>query len=140
MQPEVPQTASPQFEQAPLAPPSAYEHVPTLPSVETAPLAGGERVEQVAEARATAQDASQLARGVQGVVPSLPVSNDTSSSAGILVPAVAADDDVIEGEWVAKAKEIIERTKDDPRARTDQVNMLQREYLQKRYGKQVGAA
>ncbi len=54
-------------------------------------------------------------------------------------PLVAADEDVIEKEWVDKAKAIIQQTKDDPYKRTQQVNALQRDYLQKRYGKVVGA-
>ena len=63
-----------------------------------------------------------------------PVASSTSS------PLVAADEDLIEKEWVDKAKEIIEQTKDDPHSRTQKVNELQRDYLQKRYGKVVGAS
>ena len=55
-------------------------------------------------------------------------------------PLVAADEDLIEKEWVDKAKQIIEQTRDDPHARTQKVNELQRDYLQKRYGKVVGAS
>lgn len=55
-------------------------------------------------------------------------------------PAVAADEDLIEKEWVDKAKHIISETKDDPAARERQVGRLQADYLRKRYGKELGAS
>lgn len=53
-------------------------------------------------------------------------------------PAVAADEDLIEKEWVDKAKKIITETKDDPYAREREVGKLQADYLKKRYGKELG--
>jgi Txe/YoeB family toxin of Txe-Axe toxin-antitoxin module len=55
-------------------------------------------------------------------------------------PAVAGDEDVIEKEWVDKAKKIIQETKDDPYTRTTRVNELQKDYLKKRYNKDLGAS
>lgn len=52
-------------------------------------------------------------------------------------PTVAADDDVIEKEWVNKAKKVINQTKGDPYAKEREVSKLQADYMQKRYGKQV---
>lgn len=52
-------------------------------------------------------------------------------------PLVAADDDLIEQEWVKKAKVIIEQTKTDPRLQESEVSKLQADYLKKRYGKEV---
>ena len=59
---------------------------------------------------------------------------------GISSVVSITDDELIEKEWVDKAKQIIEQTRDDPHARTAQVNALQRDYLQKRYGKVVGTS
>jgi len=56
------------------------------------------------------------------------------------MPALANDDDLIEKEWVDKAKKIIAETKDDPYRREQEVNRLQADYLKKRYGKELGAA
>lgn len=53
-------------------------------------------------------------------------------------PAVAADDDLIEKEWVDKAKKIISETKDNPRKREEDVSRLQIDYLEKRYGRKIG--
>lgn len=54
-------------------------------------------------------------------------------------PTVANDDDLIEKEWVDKAKKIIAETQDDPYRREQEVNKLQIDYLRKRYGKELGA-
>jgi len=52
-------------------------------------------------------------------------------------PAVADDVDVIEKEWVNKARSIVDATRDDPHKQEKEVSKLQAEYLLKRYGKQV---
>lgn len=56
------------------------------------------------------------------------------------MPILAADEDLIEKEWVDKAKKIIAETADNPRQREEAVSQLQREYLRKRYGKELGSA
>ena len=53
-------------------------------------------------------------------------------------PLNAGDDDLIEKEWVDKAKKIITETKDDPHQREQEVGKLQADYLRKRYGKELG--
>ena len=55
-------------------------------------------------------------------------------------PSVAADDEVIEKEWVDKAKKIIIETKDDPYRQEKEVSKLQADYLKKRYGKDIKIA
>lgn len=54
-------------------------------------------------------------------------------------PISANDDDMIEKEWVNRAKQILTQTKDDPYAREKAIGELQRDYLMKRYGKQLGS-
>jgi hypothetical protein len=53
-------------------------------------------------------------------------------------PIVANDDDLIEKEWVDKAKQIISETKDDPYRREREINKLQIEYIRRRYGREIG--
>ena len=53
-------------------------------------------------------------------------------------PMVAADDDLIEKEWVDKVKDVINKTKDNPHARENSIKKLQIEYVKKRYGKIIG--
>lgn len=67
-----------------------------------------------------------------GVAPSDKTVSDT--------PLVAADEDLIEKEWVDRAKKIVEETKDDPYRREQEVGKLQADYLRKRYGKELGAS
>lgn len=132
----------PGVEQAPTPLSVGPEAIPSLPPVEAAPMGGLERFEQAAEAGAQASDAASVAAGVAAptVVPQQPVAAPPQQATSLNTPLVAADEDVIEKEWVDKAKEIIQQTKDDPYKRSQQVNELQRDYLQKRYGKVVGAS
>lgn len=43
--------------------------------------------------------------------------------------------DVIEKEWVEKAKKVISQTKDNPREQSFELTGMKREYIQKRFGK-----
>jgi hypothetical protein len=52
-------------------------------------------------------------------------------------PDTAEEVDVIEKEWVDKAKAIVEQTKEDPYLQKRQVSALKADYLKKRYGKDV---
>lgn len=54
-------------------------------------------------------------------------------------PLVAGDDDLIEKEWVDKAKKVIADTRDDPHRRELEVKKLQVDYVRKRYGREIGA-
>jgi hypothetical protein len=143
MQPENSQPGAVGPEQLP--PPLAYsgEIIPSLPPLETGIERGAERREQAAESGARTADAASFA--TPAAVPLappivVPPVNDTSQPAATGSPLVAADEDLIEKEWVDKAKEIILHTRDDPHARTQKVNELQRDYLQKRYGRVLGAS
>lgn len=75
------------------------------------------------------------------VAPPLPVIAPPASGQAVTPvntnPAVAADDDLIEKEWVEKAKKVIAETKHDPHLQEAEVSKLQADYLQKRYGKTV---
>lgn len=137
MQPEINQVPAVAPEQR-IAPPVNSGEVPVLPPLVEGGLEVGaaERREQLAEASAAVSDASV----VQSVPQATPVVDASSVAASTVTsPTTANDDDVIEKEWVDKAKEIISATADDPFTRTNQVNQLQRDYLKKRYNKDVGA-
>jgi hypothetical protein len=110
--------------------------IPVLPSPESGIESGAERVEQTAEAAAAVSDAAATGAPILAPTISTTSVNDSSSAN----PLVAAHEDVIEKEWVDKAKKIIIETKDDPHKRTERVNDLQKDYLQKRYGKVLGAS
>lgn len=52
-------------------------------------------------------------------------------------PTVAADQDVVEPEWVDAAEKTIEQTAGNPYAEEEAIEALQIDYLQKRYGYEV---
>jgi hypothetical protein len=120
-----------------MPPANVGERIPTLPTPEAGIETGAERVEQAAEASARAADAAST--GAPQVA--APAAADPAVTQAIASsPTVAADEDVIEKEWVDKAKEIIETTRDDPYQRSTQVNQLHEDYLKKRYGKVLGTS
>lgn len=51
--------------------------------------------------------------------------------------SVADDKDVIEPEWVHKAKAIVTTTSDDPYKQSEDLTVLKADYMQKRYNKIV---
>jgi hypothetical protein len=59
-----------------------------------------------------------------------PVSQATGSQ-------LADDKDVIEPEWVNKAKKIVNTTSDDPYKQSEELTALKADYMQKRYNKIV---
>ena len=125
------------------------ESIPDQAAPETTPGGaeiGHERQSSAATERASEHAAqAQASMAVQPVPITLPTpvvtpSDDTAqTSVATDLPAVAADDDLIEKEWVDKAKQIISSTKDDPARREKEVGRLQADYLKKRYGKELGS-
>lgn len=117
-----------------------------VPGVE-APIGVGHEVKTGVsqETQPVSQTLGAAQAAVQAAVPVLPtpvtsqpitqdVPDDTSA------PIVANDDDLIEKEWVDKAKQIIAATKDDPYRREQEVSKLQIEYIRRRYGREIGDA
>lgn len=100
------------------------------------------KIESRPEVGAVRAEASQVA------MPALPapvvVQSDQSVTQGAAsddgIPSVAGDDDLIEKEWVDKAKKILAETKDDPYRREREISKLQIEYIKKRYGRVIGDA
>lgn len=127
------------LEQLPVQPSPIGERVPVLPSPEGGIETGAERREQAAEAQAAAADAAAVSQTVAPITTPDPLSAGAPLPSNVAHPLVAADQDVIEKEWVDKAKQIVSDTRDDPYERSNRVNELQRDYLQKRYGKQIGS-
>lgn len=109
-----------------------------------------DQIQEVAHERAAEKaplvqqgEASEKNDAVAQATPVLPTVASTTPvgvTADDNLPLVANDDDLIEKEWVEKAKKIINETKDDPYRREREVARLQADYLRKRYGKELGEA
>jgi hypothetical protein len=122
-------------EATPNIPAPSMDHLPTLPNPETGLNTGAERHEQAGELSAAQADAASAAVPVTMLAQPTVVDDTTSAT-----PLTAANDDLIEKEWVDKAKEIIHTTPNDPHMRGEKVSALQKDYLRKRYGKEIGTA
>lgn len=106
----------------------------------------GGQTSQVASSQtgpAQAGSAAALVRRGSGAnsarLPAVSASSTTlqQSESTVDSPLAAADDEVIEQEWVQKAKQIVSQTKDDPYSQESQIGKLQADYIKKRYGREV---
>ncbi len=119
------------------APVQAGEILPAAPGELGGSLNRERIIEQRPEIGIVQAEAAQVA------MPALPtpivVAPDDASLAQADDSQLAAkDDDLIEKEWVDKAKKILAETKDDPYRREQAINKLQIEYVRKRYGRIIG--
>jgi hypothetical protein len=128
--------------------PSTPEKMPSMPrpEIDTAVELkndgvekGAENFEQRSETKASISDV-----GIATITTNTPdvkdknIHNDVEKSTIVDAPTVASDDDLIEKEWVERAKRIITETVDDPYSRDEEVSKLQVEYIKKRYGRSIG--
>ena len=91
--------------------------------------------------RAQLSTAGQAIAQLQTTPDNAPVPDDTptrpASPPIVDPPAVADDNDLIEQEWVDKAKAIVERTHDDPHLQNQEMNKFKAEYIKKRYNREI---
>lgn len=75
------------------------------------------------------------------VIPPVPMAspqNSQSPAGSTDNDDLAADDaDLIEKEWVVKAKQIVEQTKNDPYVQNKQITRMKADYIKKRYNKDL---
>lgn len=131
-----------------LSPNVNIEKMPSLPrpnieyldktNIDSGVEKGAERVEQTAELRAVVNDVSNTTQTVV-IDDRIAVANPdvVESATNINNPTTAKDEDLIEKEWVDRAKKIVDETNGDPYLREEEVNKLQTDYLKKRYGRDV---
>lgn len=71
----------------------------------------------------------------------LPVATNPSQAnnqiSSTSTPPIADDIDLIEKEWVDKAKDMVERTKNDPYVQNKEMTKIKADYLKKRYNKDI---
>lgn len=73
-------------------------------------------------------------------LPGPQASAPTDAAAAVTTsPPVAINDDgdLIEKAWVDKAKQIVERTRDDPHKQSEAMTVFKADYMKKRYGKNI---
>lgn len=55
----------------------------------------------------------------------------------VALPVAAEDSELIEKEWVERAKQIVEHTKEDPYEQQRALSQMKADYLKKRYNKDI---
>lgn len=104
-------------------------------------LSVGVQVEKEAPLTSASSDTAVAAQAATAAVlpmPTLAQDDATATDDTTASPLVAADEDLIEKEWVDKAKKVILETKDDPYRREQEVKKIQIDYVRKRYGREIG--
>ncbi len=111
---------------------STPESAPSAPSIE-------QHESHEYQPSAPADPAPQLQPATPPPLPQLnqAVASNSQAQAQDDNPLIAADEDLIEKEWVEKAKKVIAETRHDPYLQEQAVSRLQADYLQKRYNKTV---
>ena len=112
-------------EQAGLPALSAPEQAPAAPERLSIPLPPN-------PAAAVAQVAP-----IAAPAPQMAAQPDVSATTSVVVPNAADDQDLIEKEWVAKAKQIVEKTRNDPYQQSKELTVFKSDYIQKRYNKTI---
>lgn len=132
----------PSPEQLPPAPPNG-ESLPSPESLQGTEVYHGRNEAVERRLGHNAESAPQMAPPPAAALPTPVVAPDDTTTTSDSpapdqsTPLVAADEDLIEKEWVDKAKKVISETKDDPYRRETEVKKLQVEYIRKRYGKVI---
>ena len=122
-----------------LPPLSTANHQPDRLPVAGESLGANERTEiQANKAVETGPPSVPAAQPVTFQQPVAPQSAQTDNIATQNSNPVIADDaDLIEKEWVIKAKEIVERTRQDPYTQNKEVEQIKADYMKKRYNKDI---
>ena len=123
-------------------PPLNIENTETSPEFFSPEMARGvERTElQAVQATETAQSAAAPVAPIPQMNPSLSPLQQTANTPTTddgTMPMIADDADLIEKEWVLKAKEIVARTRHDPYEQNKQVESFKADYMKKRYNKDI---
>lgn len=62
---------------------------------------------------------------------------DVSATTQSATPQVVDDGDLIEKEWVHKAKQIVEQNRNDPHKQSEELTVFRADYMKKRYNKNI---
>jgi hypothetical protein len=103
----------------------AHEQAPNLPELAPRPQA---------PASSPSTPATPPAHMPQAAPVQIPAGAPQPQTAS---PAVADDIDLIEKEWVIKAKEIVNKTRHDPYVQNKEITKFKADYMKKRYNKDI---
>ena len=124
------------------------QSLPDIPSIapEVAPIQSQEKLSNPETQTGHGQSQTPQDDQATTVLTQQPVTmpaiapQDNQATSTTSTPSAAADEDLIEKEWVDRAKKIVEQTKSDPHQQAKMVAELMRDYIKKRYGRVIGKA
>ena len=131
-------TGVPQFELPRASQPMGGETAPMYPNMAPAP--------QEMQPQAGNQPGAPMPPVVPSMLPTAPAAAQPApAQVPVSPPAappisanlMAEDADLIEKAWVDKAKEIVERTRNDPYLQNREITKMKADYLKKRYNKDI---
>lgn len=102
--------------------------------VEKSVASSPESKPQTISAALSSQAAQAAAQPSQAVTTAM---TDDVAAVPAPQPVNANDSDRIEKEWVDRAKEVIERTRDDPYEQKKEMSKVKADYVQKRFNKSL---
>jgi hypothetical protein len=122
-----------------------------LPPVESLPPAANSGAETIplgpTPEAAPANQEKASAPSPPAAIPTIPlpvpqtVAGTTPGASVTPMPTVPVSDDddsdLIEKAWVDKAKQIVERNRDDPHKQSEALTVFKADYMKKRYGKAI---
>jgi hypothetical protein len=97
--------------------------------------AGAERAPAAGQVAASSM--AQPALPATPLAPPVGRQDDVSATTNPLPQSASADQDLIEKEWVTKAKQIVEHNRDDPYKQSEELTVVKADYMKKRYGKNI---
>ncbi len=123
-----------------LPPIDASLHPSATPTLETSPVKqlGTERnpeLLQLPSNQGQPLDPGQNTQAPQAAQTSAQASVASKTTPPVSDPQIADDVDLIEKEWVEKAKDIVNKTKTDPHVQSRELNKFKAEYIKKRFNK-----
>jgi hypothetical protein len=119
-------------------------HLPS-PVNEQAPGFGGEQSPRNGEAAPSPERSAQSAPAAMPTAiplptqPAMPAQDQSTQTSDLTHsnPTSANNDDLIEKEWVNRAKAIVESTRNDPYKQSEELTVFKADYMKKRYNKAV---
>lgn len=105
------------------------------PAIEAPPAVPERNTQPSAPAPAGPAPAQPVADPAWGHTPAAPAPVSDPMTQG--APQIADDNDLIEKEWVLKAKQIVAATKEDPYVQNRELSRFKADYLKKRYNKDI---
>ncbi len=132
--------------------PTSNEGMQLPPPIMEQPVVGGNSAEQPASAPEQAPAGGEQApvSAIQPTIavptvplPTISATDDPASTGGLATRTLGAvggaldDKDLIEKEWVNKAKQIVALNRDDPYKQAEELTVFRADYMKKHYDKNI---